>query len=196
MMEGVSWYSSPWCGPAAWCGREPSDKGYGKGWDTQCLYFFCLPFQPAGLALRVLISLRLLAESVAWSKGSLKEGGVKNHLNQLDIHKSVGPGGLHPRVLKELGRSLSSSEGHGSWGRFPVAGKKQTTLTSSRRTISLVTQAGQHNLGPCGGCKATPLGSRFSTHKGQEDGFAEGKSCLIHLIAFYDETMGTMGKGV
>lgn len=30
MMEGVSWDSSPWCGPAARCGREPSDKGHGK----------------------------------------------------------------------------------------------------------------------------------------------------------------------
>lgn len=70
---------------------------------------------------------------------TLKEGGVKNHLNQLDMHKSIGPGRLHPRVLKELGCSLSSSEGHSSWGRFSVAGKKQTSLTSSRRRTQVTT---------------------------------------------------------
>lgn len=32
----------------------------------------------------------------------IEEDQVRVHLNILDIHKSMGPDGFHPRMLKEL----------------------------------------------------------------------------------------------
>ena len=65
---------------------------------------FGLPFPPVGLALRVPRSLSLLAVCGHEAVPTVKEDRVKNHLDicQLDIHESMGPGRMHPRVLKEL----------------------------------------------------------------------------------------------
>ena len=40
---------------------------------------------------------------------SVEEDQVRVHLNKLDIHESMGPDGLHPRVLKELGDVLEAT---------------------------------------------------------------------------------------
>jgi len=41
----------------------------------------------------------------AWRKDDLplvKEDCVRDHLSNLDVHKSMGPNGMYPRVLREL----------------------------------------------------------------------------------------------
>jgi len=41
----------------------------------------------------------------AWRKEDLplvEEDRISDHLNNLDTHKSMGPNGMHPRVLREL----------------------------------------------------------------------------------------------
>jgi len=41
----------------------------------------------------------------AWRKEDfplVKEDCVRDHLSKVDIHKPMGPGGMHPRVLREL----------------------------------------------------------------------------------------------
>ncbi|XP_010073454.1 PREDICTED: uncharacterized protein LOC104462986 [Pterocles gutturalis] len=58
----------------------------------------------AGLAVRVPSSPSLLADSVGMKQyPTVKEGRVKNHLGQLNIDESMGPGRMCPSVLKGLG---------------------------------------------------------------------------------------------
>ncbi|KFU90974.1 hypothetical protein M959_14491, partial [Chaetura pelagica] len=49
---------------------------------------------------------------------------VRDHLSDLDIHKSMGPDGMHPRVLRDLAeviaRPLSITFGK-SWGTEEMA---------------------------------------------------------------------------
>ena len=53
---------------------------------------------------------------------------VRNQLYQLNIHKSMGPGGINPRVLKELagvmaGPLLIIYQGLGSLGKSLLTGR-------------------------------------------------------------------------
>lgn len=54
---------------------------------------------------------------------SAEEDPVKGHLNKLDIHKPMGPEGLHPQVLRELAdvnRRLLSTIFERLWGSEDV----------------------------------------------------------------------------
>lgn len=44
-------------------------------------------------------------EKNIWGKDDaplVEKGQVREYLNKLDIHKAVGPDGMHPQVLREL----------------------------------------------------------------------------------------------
>ena len=116
---------------------------------------------------------------------SVVEDWVKEQLNNLDIHKSMGPDGIHPWVLRKLvkviARLLSIIFGK-LWG------------TRYSRLISLTSIPGKV-------MEKLILGtaSRHITDKrvirGSQHGFTKGKSCLTNLIAFYEEVTRWIDDG-
>lgn len=61
----------------------------------------------------------------------VREGWVRDQPDTVNPHKSMGPDGMYPRVLKELAdvaKSLSIIfENHGEQERCPVTGEKPVT---------------------------------------------------------------------
>lgn len=66
----------------------------------------------------------------------MEENWLRGRLSIFDMHKSMGPEGMHPKVLRELllqGHSWLPLKGHGDWGMLLERGRKQRSLLSSRR---------------------------------------------------------------
>jgi len=62
---------------------------------------------------------------------------VRNHLDKLDKHKSLGPSGMHPQVLRKLAEVtaelLLSLKSLGEWRNCLKTGGKPLLLQSSKR---------------------------------------------------------------
>ncbi|KFV84337.1 RNA-directed DNA polymerase from mobile element jockey, partial [Struthio camelus australis] len=82
----------------------------------------------------------------------VKEGWVRDLLSKLDLHKSMGPDGMHPRVLRELAdviarplsiilaRSWRSGEVPEAWKKAsvtPVFHKGKKEEPGNHRPVSL-----------------------------------------------------------
>ncbi|GAB0183475.1 mitochondrial enolase superfamily member 1 [Grus japonensis] len=135
---------------------------------------------------------------------------VSNLLHHLDTHKSMGPDGIHPRVLRELAEVLTKPLSiiyQQSWltrevpvdwrlaNVMPIHKKgwkedlgncRPVSLTLVLRkimeqiTLSAITQHIQDNQV-----------IRLSQH-----GFMKGRSCLTNLTCFYDKVTCTACPGV
>ncbi|GAB0207135.1 mitochondrial enolase superfamily member 1 [Grus japonensis] len=138
----------------------------------------------------------------------VEEDRVREHLGKLDIHKSMGPDGMHPRVLRELAdviarplsiifeRSWRTGEVPEDWRKAnvtPVFKKGKKEDPGNYRPVSLTSIPGkvmeQLILGVINKhVEEKVIGS------GQH-GFTKGKSCLTNLIAFYDGMTGWVDEG-
>jgi len=134
----------------------------------------------------------------------VEEDCVRNHLCNLDAHKSMGPDEMHLQVLRELAdviaeplssifeRSWRTGEVPEDWRKASVTsvfknGKKEDP--GNYRPVSLTSIPGkvmeQLILEVIIKYVEEKKVIRSSQHR-----FTEGKSCLTNLIAFYDSMTG------
>ncbi|PKU42195.1 rna-directed dna polymerase from mobile element jockey-like [Limosa lapponica baueri] len=130
-------------------------------------------------------------------------------LRHLDVHKSMGPDGLHPRVLKELAdmfakqlsiiymKSWLTGEVPMDWkvaNVTPIYKKGKKEDPGNRRPVSLTSIPGkvmeQVILSAITNHITGNQGIRPSQH-----GFMKGRSCQTSLISFYDKMARLLDEG-
>ncbi|GAB0208323.1 mitochondrial enolase superfamily member 1 [Grus japonensis] len=139
----------------------------------------------------------------------VEEDRVREHLGKLDIHKSMGPDGMHPRVLSELAaviarplsiifeRSWRTGEVPEDWRKANVTlvfkkGKEEDP--GNYRPVSLTSIPGKVMEQLILGVINKHVEEEKVIGSGQH-GFTKGKSCLTNLIAFYDGMTGWVDEG-
>ncbi|KAK4807113.1 hypothetical protein QYF61_018454 [Mycteria americana] len=133
---------------------------------------------------------------------------VRDLLLQLDAHKSMGPDGIHPRVLKELAnvivgplsiifqRSLESGEVPVDWklANVPIFKKGKKEDPGNYRPVSLTSVPGRIMEEVILGVIEKHLTDNAVIGHSQH-GFMRGKSCLTNLISFYDKVTHLVDQG-
>ncbi|RMC06634.1 hypothetical protein DUI87_16072 [Hirundo rustica rustica] len=155
-----------------------------------------------------------LVDGVREQNGPLiiEEVAVRELLKCLDIHKSMGPDGIHPRVMRELADELAKPLSiiyHQPWltGEVPDDWKPDNVTPIHKkgakedpgnyRPISLTSVPGkimeQFILSAITQNLQDGQGIRPS-----QRGFRRGRSCLTNLISFYDQVtrLVDVGKAV
>ncbi|GAB0205958.1 mitochondrial enolase superfamily member 1 [Grus japonensis] len=138
----------------------------------------------------------------------VKEDRVREHLGNLNIHKSMGPDGMHPQVLRELAdviarplsiifeRSWRTGEVPEEWRKAnvtPVFRKGKKEDPGNYRPVSLTSI-------PAKAMEQLILGV-INKHVEEkvigsgQHGFTKGKSRLTNLIAFYDGMTSWVDEG-
>ncbi|KAM7094975.1 germ cell nuclear acidic protein isoform 2-T2 [Ciconia maguari] len=134
---------------------------------------------------------------------------VRDQLCQLNVYKSMGPDGIHPRVLKELAdviaghlliicqRSWESREVPADWKLASVISIYKNGVREdpgNYRPVSLTSHSGKIMekiiLGTTDSYLKNNAVIRHSQH-----GFKKGKSCLTNLISFYDKVTHLLDEG-
>ena len=127
-------------------------------------------------------------------------GVVREHLSGLNAHKSMGPSGMHPCVLRELAdvtsellsiifeKSWRTGEVPEDWriaNVTPVFKKGRKEDPGNYRPVSLTSVPGK--------VLEQLVLDAISKHleekkvmRGSQHGFTKGKLCLTSLVAFYD----------
>ncbi|GAB0209468.1 mitochondrial enolase superfamily member 1 [Grus japonensis] len=134
----------------------------------------------------------------------VEEDRVREHLGKLDIHKSMGPDGMHPRVLRELAdviarllsiifeRSWRTGEVPEDWRKAnvtPVFKKGKKEDPGNYRPVRFTSIPGKVMEQLILGVINKHVEEKVVIGSGQH-GFTKGKSCLTNLIAFYDGMTG------
>ncbi|CAM5076528.1 unnamed protein product [Eretmochelys imbricata] len=134
---------------------------------------------------------------------------VRDYLEKLDVHKSMGPDELHLRVLKELAAVIAEPLAiifENSWrtGEVPDDWKKANVVPifkkgkkedpGNYRPVSLTSVPGKIMEQVLKESILKYLHERKVIRNSQH-GFTKGRSCLTNLIAFYDEITGSVDEG-
>ncbi|KAF1472525.1 hypothetical protein FQV18_0001444, partial [Eudyptula minor novaehollandiae] len=139
----------------------------------------------------------------------IQEEAVNNLLCHLDAHKSMGPDGIHPRVLRELAEELAkplsivcqqswlTGEVPDDWrlaNVTPIYKKGWKEDPGNYRPVSLTSVSGKimerFILRALTRHERDNQGIRPSQH-----GFMRGRSCLTNLISFYDQVTRLVDEG-
>ncbi|KAF1503200.1 hypothetical protein FQV18_0001221, partial [Eudyptula minor novaehollandiae] len=143
----------------------------------------------------------------------IQEEAVNDLLRHLDAHKSMGPDGIHPRVLRELAEELTKplsiiyqqsclmGEVPDDWrlanrlaNVTPIYKKGRKEDPGNYRPVSLTSVPGkvmeQFILRALTRHVRDNQGIRPSQH-----GFMRGRSCLTNLISFYDQVTRLVDEG-
>ncbi|CAM4531595.1 unnamed protein product [Caretta caretta] len=150
--------------------------------------------------------------NTAWGIGgqpSVEKEVVRDYLEKLDVHKSMGPDALHLRVLKELvaviaeplaiifENSWRSGEVPDNWKKanvVPIFKKGKKEDPGNYRPVSLTSVPGKIMEQVLKESILKHLHGRKVIRNSQH-GFTKGRSCLTNLIAFYDEITGSVDEG-
>ncbi|KAF1444227.1 hypothetical protein FQV21_0013191, partial [Spheniscus demersus] len=139
----------------------------------------------------------------------IQEEAVNDLLRHLDAHKSMGPDGIHPRVLRELAEELAkplsiiyqqswlTGEVPDDWrlaNVTPIYKKGRKEDPGNYRPVSLTSVPGKimerFILRALTRHVRDNQGIRPSQH-----GFMRGRSCLTNLISFYDQVTRLVDEG-
>ncbi|RMC19146.1 hypothetical protein DUI87_03750 [Hirundo rustica rustica] len=139
----------------------------------------------------------------------IQEEAVRELLRCLDAHKSMGPDGIHPRVMRELADELAkllsiiyqqswlTGEVPDDWklgSVTPIHKKGGREVHGNYRPVSLTSVPGkimeQFILSVIRQNLQDGQGLRPSQH-----GFRRGRSCLTNLISFYDQVTCLVDAG-
>ncbi|KAF1435562.1 hypothetical protein FQV21_0002216, partial [Spheniscus demersus] len=139
----------------------------------------------------------------------IQEEAVNDLLRHLDAHKSMGPDGIHPRVLRELAEELAkplsiiyqqswlTGEVPDDWrlaNVTPIDKKGWKEGPGNYRPVSLTSVPGKimerFILRALTRHERDNQGIRSSQH-----GFTRGRSCLTNLISFYDQVTRLVDEG-
>ncbi|KAK4805322.1 hypothetical protein QYF61_018185 [Mycteria americana] len=134
---------------------------------------------------------------------------VSDLLHHLDTHKSMGPDGIHPRVLRELAEALTKPLSilyQQSWltrevpvdwrlaNVMPIYKKGQKEDPGNYRPVSLTSVTGK--------VMEQIILSAITWHiqdnqvtRPSEHGFMKGRSCFTNLISFYDKVTCLVDEG-
>jgi len=154
----------------------------------------------------------LEAREEAYREGEfslVEEDCVRDHLSNLDAHKSVGPDGMHPRVLRELTdvvaeplsiifeRSWRTGEVPEDWRKAsvtPIFKKCKKEDPGNYRTVSLTSIPGKVMEQLIVEVIIQQV-EEEKVIRSSEHGFTKGKSCLTNLIAFHDGVTDWVDEG-
>uniref|UniRef100_A0A493TP95 Reverse transcriptase domain-containing protein n=1 Tax=Anas platyrhynchos platyrhynchos TaxID=8840 RepID=A0A493TP95_ANAPP len=140
---------------------------------------------------------------------TIHEELVGDLLRHLDVHKSMGPDGIHPRVLRELAEELAkplsiiyqqswlSGEVPADWrlpNVTPIYKKGRRADPGNYRPVSLTSVPGKLMEQILLGVIMRHLKGKQAIRPSQH-GFMEGRSCLTNLISFYNKVTRWVDEG-
>ncbi|KAK4820841.1 hypothetical protein QYF61_007815 [Mycteria americana] len=150
----------------------------------------------------------------------IQEEAVNDLLHHLDTHKSMGPDGIHLRVLRELAEELAkplsiiyqqswiTGEVPDDWrlaNVTPIYKKGRKEDPGNYRPVSLTLVPGKimerfilsvlNRHVQANQLYSLSMTSYAETRTPSQHGFVKGRSCLTNLISFYDQVTCLVDEG-